>query len=110
MEQTGISFGGQKKFGLTDVEVVQSRKLSGTNVLTPPVKTPWWKDYISKFDDPVIRILMVAAVIAMVGGAAHGGYIEGVGILIAIFLATAIAFVNEYKANQEFEILENPKK
>lgn len=105
MEQTGISFGGQKKFGLTDVEVVQSRKLSGTNVLTPPVKTPWWKDYISKFDDPVIRILMVAAVIAMVGGAAHGGYIEGVGILIAIFLATAIAFVNEYKANQEFEIL-----
>lgn len=91
--------------GLTAQQVAESRSHHGRNVLTPPEGDPWWKQYLSKFDDPVIRILMVAAFIAIAAGAAHGEYLEGIGILIAILLATALAFVNEYKANQEFEIL-----
>lgn len=91
--------------GLTQSGVEQSRRLHGANILTPCKRDPWWKLYFEKFDDPVIRILMIAAVIAIVAGAADGHFVEGIGIIIAVLLATALAFLNEYKANQEFDIL-----
>lgn len=91
--------------GLTLAEVEVSRKKHGANVLTPPEREPWWKQFLEKFDDPVIRILMIAAVIAIGAGALHNDYLEGVGIMVAILLATTLAFLNEYKANKEFDIL-----
>lgn len=86
-------------------QVIESRNRSGANVLTPPVREPWWRQFLSKFDDPVIRILMIAAVLAIVAGVSEGKYTEGVGIILAILLATTLAFVNEFKANKEFDIL-----
>ena len=91
--------------GLTSAEVEESRKQHGSNILTPPERDPWWKLFLEKFDDPVIRILIIAAVIAIAVGAIHGEYGEGVGIIIAILLATTLAFLNEYKAGKEFDIL-----
>jgi len=91
--------------GLEPHEVASSRKQFGSNVLTPPERDPWWRQFLEKFDDPVIRILMIAAVIAIAAGSVHGEYVEGVGIIGAILLATGLAFFNEYKANREFDIL-----
>ncbi len=91
--------------GLTAKEVEESRKLHGDNLLTPPPKTPWWKLFLEKFEDPIIRILLVAAVIAIMAGMVEGHYTEGIGIIIAVFLATGLAFINEYRAEQEFDIL-----
>src|SRR3990172_5381512 len=90
---------------LTSAEVLERRRRHGSNVLTPPRRDPWWKLYLEKFDDPVIRILMIAAAVAVGVGVADGKYVEGIGILFAIFLATALAFVNEYRANREFDVL-----
>lgn len=91
--------------GPTSAEVEASRAQFGSNVLTPPQREPWWELFLEKFNDPVIRILIIAAIIALAIGFFQGDYIEGVGILIAILLATTVAFFNEYKANQEFNIL-----
>lgn len=91
--------------GLTLAEVEASRQECGANVLTPPERDPWWKLFLEKFDDPVIRILMIAAVVAIGVGIIDGKYFEGIGIIVAILLATVLAFVNEYKANKEFDIL-----
>ncbi|HEY0320351.1 MAG TPA: calcium-translocating P-type ATPase, PMCA-type [Pyrinomonadaceae bacterium] len=91
--------------GLTKSQVEESRRKHGLNILTPPERDPWWKLFLEKFDDPVIRILIVAAVVAIGVGIFHGEYLEGVGIVIAILLATTLAFLNEYKANKEFDIL-----
>lgn len=91
--------------GLTATEVEASRRTHGGNVLTPPERDPAWRQFLEKFDDPVIRILMVAAVIAIGLGTVEGDYIEGLGIVAAIALATSVAFLNEYKASQEFDIL-----
>jgi len=91
--------------GLTDQEVEGSRKKYGQNILTPPERDPWWKLYLEKFEDPVIRILIIAAFLAIGIGIFHHEYIEGIGIIIAIFLATTLAFVNEYQASREFDIL-----
>ena len=92
--------------GLTDAEVAASRALHGENVLTPPERTPWWKLYLEKFDDPVIRILIVAALIAVAAGVVDGAYTEGIGIFCAIILSTLLAFLNEFKAAREFELLD----
>ena len=91
--------------GLSPSEVEASRKEHGANVLTPPERKPWWHLYLEKFDDPVIRILIIAATIAMLTGVVDGHYVEGLGIVVAILLATALAFANEYKAAKEFDIL-----
>lgn len=91
--------------GLTPAEVEESRARHGVNVLTPPPRVPWWKLYLEKFEDPVIRILIIAAVITIAVGFVDGHFAEGIGIIIAIFLATTLAFVNEYNATREFDVL-----
>ncbi|MGB3511781.1 MAG: HAD-IC family P-type ATPase, partial [Microcoleaceae cyanobacterium] len=91
--------------GLTQAEVEASRQKYGYNLLTPPKRSPWWKLWLEKFDDPVIKILIIAAVIAITVGIFEGNYVEGLGIIAAILLATSVAFLNEYKASKEFDIL-----
>ena len=91
--------------GLTNEEVEASRKQYGTNLITPPPSNPWWELLLEKFEDPIVRILLIAAFLAIGVGIIDGTYIEGIGIIVAILLATLVAFVNEYKANKEFDIL-----
>ena len=101
------------KRGLTAAEVLASRKAHGTNVLTPRERTPWWRKLAEKFADPLIIILLVAAVLS-IGiscyeyfglGADATAFFEPVGIIIAIALATGLAFWFEQKADREFSLL-----
>lgn len=92
--------------GLTSAQVEQSRQQNGVNMLTPPPRIPWWQEFLSKFEDPVIRILIIAAVISFgVGLLEKHISIESIGIVIAILLATGLAYWNESKANAEFDVL-----
>ena len=87
--------------GLTEAEVAASRAAEGANLLELPPGKPAWKLFLEKFQDPVIIILMVAALISIFTGAV----MESLGILLAVLLATGIAFLNEYRAGKEFDIL-----
>ena len=91
--------------GLTDKEVLENREKHGINLLTPPKKASMWKLYLEKFNDPVIRILLVAAFFSLVISIIEGEYAETIGIFFAIFLATGIGFYFEYDANKKFELL-----
>ena len=91
--------------GLTDKEVLENREKHGMNLLTPPKKASMWKLYLEKFNDPVIRILLVAAFFSLVISIIEGEYAETIGIFFAIFLATGIGFYFEYDANKKFELL-----
>lgn len=91
--------------GLTASQVIIQREIFGDNLISPPVKTPWWKLFLEKFEDPIIRILIIAALVATAVGLVDGNYIEGIGIITAILLATTLSFLNEYKANKEFDLL-----
>lgn len=91
--------------GLTEAEVRHNRAQHGENVLTPPRRDPWWKQFLEKFNDPIIRILLIAAVLSIAIGTVEHNFTEGIAIVIAILLATGVAFLNEYKANAEFDIL-----
>ena len=101
--------------GLTEAEVLQSREAHGVNVLTPPERESLWSKFMEKFQDPLIRILLVAGVLS-IGIAcyeywglhsAHGAavFFEPIGIFIAILLATGLAFYFEMMADREFAIL-----
>ena len=99
--------------GLSDRQVAESRRLYGTNVLTPVEKEPLWKRFLEKFADPLIVILLVAGLMS-VGisfyeffglGADLSVFFEPVGIFMAVFLATTLAFIFEYKADREFSLL-----
>lgn len=91
--------------GLTDQQVLESRKKYGDNLLTPPPKTPLWKLFLEKFEDPIIRILLIAAFLSLGISIIHNEYAETIGIFCAIFLATGVAFWFERDANKKFDIL-----
>ncbi len=91
--------------GLTDNEAAESRLKHGENTLTPPKRTPLWKLYLEKYKDPIIKILLVAAVISLGLAAIHGEYVETIGIILAIVLATTIGFWFEMDAAKKFNVL-----
>ena len=91
--------------GLTDDEVRKSREKYGVNLLTPPKRPSLWKLYLEKFEDPVVRVLLVAALFSLIISIVENEYAETIGIIAAILLATGIGFFFEYDANKKFDLL-----
>ena len=100
--------------GLSDKEVEESRRLHGENILTPPEKTSLWNLFFEKFEDPIIRILLVAWLLSTIIAGIHcwgpeaqgfSAFLEPIGIFFAIILASCVGFFFEVKANKAFDIL-----
>ena len=99
--------------GLTDAQVIESRKQHGENILTPPEKESLWKQFFEKFTDPIIIILLIALLLSIgvscyeffIKHETAGVFFEPAGILIAVLLATVVGFFFELSANKKFEVL-----
>ena len=91
--------------GLTASQVEDSRNSYGMNILTPPHKTSMWRLYLEKYKDPIIQILLVAAVISLIMACVENDYVETVGIFLAIFFATTVGFYFERDAAKKFNLL-----
>lgn len=99
--------------GLTEAEVLKSREQYGVNILTPPEKESLWSKFLEKFEDPLIRILLVAGILSIgiacyeYFGLGHGWtvFFEPIGIFVAVLLATGLSFYFELIADKEFSIL-----
>jgi Ca2+-transporting ATPase len=100
--------------GLTKQEVEESKRLYGENILTPPEKASLWSQFLEKFDDPIIKILLVAWGLSMIIAGVHcwgpeakgfTAFLEPIGIFFAIMLASCVGFFFEVKANRAFEVL-----
>jgi Ca2+-transporting ATPase len=91
--------------GLSNEQVLESRKKFGPNILTPPERDPLWKLFLEKFEDPIIRILLIAAFLSLGIAFVHKEFAETIGIFCAIILATGVAFWFEMDANKKFDIL-----
>lgn len=94
-----------KRFGLTDEQVKQSREQYGRNVLTPPHRTSLWKLYLDKYRDPIIQILLVAAFVSLILAFIEHNFMETIGIFVAVFLATTVGFYFERDAAKKFNVL-----
>ncbi|KAA6339117.1 Calcium-transporting ATPase 1 [termite gut metagenome] len=99
--------------GLTEIQVLESRKQHGENILTAPEKESIWLQFLKKFTDPIIIILLVALALSVgvscyqffTGDEPLSVFLEPVGILIAVLLATVVGFCFELSANKKFELL-----
>lgn len=91
--------------GLSDEQVRTSRQQYGDNVLTPPKKTSLWKLYLDKYRDPIIQILLIAALVSLVLAFVEHDFVETLGIFIAIFIATTVGFYFECDAARKFRVL-----
>ena len=99
--------------GLTQAEVERNRRLHGNNLLTPPEKDPVWKQFLEKFEDPIIRILLIALLLSIgvssyqliTGAEGWSVMLEPLGIFVAVMLATCVGFFFEQSANKKFELL-----
>ena len=100
--------------GLTKQEVEESRRLHGENILTPPEKASLWSQFLEKFNDPIIKILLVAWLLSMIIAGVHcwgpeakgfTAFLEPIGIFFAIMLASCVGFFFEMKANKAFDVL-----
>ncbi|KIO43695.1 MULTISPECIES: calcium-translocating P-type ATPase, PMCA-type [Sanguibacteroides] len=97
--------------GLTDAQVIESRRKHGANILTPPKRESLWQIFIDNFKDPVIRILLIAVFLS--GGIAIAMYLsedvieiaETIGIAAAVLLATGVATWFVWDANKKFDVL-----
>ena len=94
-----------KRIGLTDEQVKQSREQHGKNVLTPPQRTSLWKLYLDKYRDPIIQILLVAAFVSLILAFIEKNFLETIGIFVAVFLATTVGFYFERDAAKKFNLL-----
>lgn len=94
-----------KRIGLTDEQVKQSREQHGKNVLTPPQRTSLWKLYLDKYRDPIIQILFVAAFVSLILAFIEKNFMETIGIFVAVFLATTVGFYFERDAAKKFNLL-----
>ena len=104
----------RKITGLSSEQVEESRRLNGENILTPPERVSLWKQFLEKFEDPIIRILLLAWVLSMIISGVHcwgpeqagfSAFLEPLGIFFAIILASSIGFIFEVKAARAFEVL-----
>ena len=108
---------GDHRHGLTSEQVEQSRLEHGNNLLTPPPKEPVWRLFLEKFQDPIIRILLITLTLSVVvsmyqyfrGAAGLEILLEPLGIFVAVMLATTVGFVFELSANHKFDILNKSK-
>ena len=91
--------------GLSEQQVKENRERWGANVLTPPERTSMWKLYLEKYNDPIIKILLVAAAISLALAVIENDYVEAIGIFLAIFFATTVGFYFERDAAKRFEEL-----
>ena len=94
-----------RRIGLTDEQVKQSREQHGKNVLTPPQRTSLWKLYLDKYRDPIIQILLVAAFVSLILAFIEKNFMETIGIFVAVFLATTVGFYFERDAAKKVNLL-----
>lgn len=94
-----------RRIGLTDEQVKQSREQHGKNVLTPPQRTSLWNLYLDKYRDPIIQILLVAAFVSLILAFIEKNFMETIGIFVAVFLATTVGFYFERDAAKKFNLL-----
>ena len=91
--------------GLSATEVEESRLRHGANLITPPKDDSVWQLFLDKFRDPIVRILLVAALLSLAIAFIDGEFTETIGILSAVVLATGVGFLFEWDAMRRFKRL-----
>lgn len=89
--------------GLTEKEVIESRKKHGNNSLKIGKKDSFFKLFIESLGDPIIKILLIALAVKTLFLFKDFDWYETIGIVIAIIIASLISTISEYGSSRAFE-------
>ena len=92
----------EEERGLTDEEVRVAREKYGENRLTKRKAKPFWRQFLSNLNDPVIRILLAALAVNLILLVHSADWVETAGIGLAVFLATLISTLSERSSERAF--------
>ena len=91
--------------GLTNEQVIESRKKNGSNSIENKNKNSFISKLIESMSDPIIRILIIALAIKVFFSLRHFDWYETIGIVISIFVASFISTISEYGSEKAFKKL-----
>jgi len=110
MHATGRSDAEATYPGLSPEQIEVSRHAHGTNLLPPRSAESWWRRYLAQLADPVLRLLLMTAAIALTVGIFEGRYVDALGVILAVLMATAFVLLHEFQAQTELDnIKDSPK-
>lgn len=92
--------------GLSDKQVIESRKKYGSNEIKKGKTNSFLSLLIESLGDPIIKILLIALAIKVVFLFRNFDWYETLGIVIAIFLASFISSISEYGSEKAFSKLQ----
>lgn len=92
--------------GLTPSEVEQARRQHGSNQLTQKKRSSFWRQFLSNFGDPIIKVLLAALAVNLIFLFHNFDWYESAGIAVAIFLATFVSTLSEYGSETAFSKLQ----
>lgn len=97
----------KNNFSMKSSDIQKSREQYGSNRLTEKKQEGFWKKYIGNFNDPIIKILMVALVINLIFVfTGNAEWYEAVGIFMAVLIATFVSTFCEYNNEKAFAKLQ----
>ncbi|KAM1022055.1 hypothetical protein EV2_044184 [Malus domestica] len=103
-------FGVDPKKGLNDSQVAQHARLYGKNVLPEEKRASFWKLVLKQFDDLLVKILIVAALVSFVLALINGdtgltAFLEPSVILLILAANAAVGVITETNAEKALEEL-----
>ena len=96
-------FSSNLQCGLSDAEVLKNREKYGKNVLEEKKKTPLFLKFLSEFKDPLIIILIIAAIVSVIVDKEE--WVESVIIMIVVLVNAILGLYQENKAEKSLEAL-----
>ncbi len=91
-----------KGSGLTPSQVLKNRKLYGTNALTQKKKKTFLRQFFAAFNDPIIKILLIALALNIIISFKNVNFYEPLGIALALFVATFVQALSEHSSQCAF--------
>ena len=92
--------------GLTEEEVLASRRKHGSNSLEKMKKRSLFRRFIDNLSDPIIKILLIALALEVLFTFGNCNILEVLGIVSAILIATLVSTFSEYGSEAAFDKME----
>jgi Mg2+-importing ATPase len=92
---------GTTPAGLSGAEVIRRRRQYGLNQPRPPRRRPLWLQFLGRFLNPLVLILLFASALS----AATGNITSFVIVIIMVVLSVTLDFVQEKRAENAVEAL-----
>ncbi|CAL6088450.1 Calcium-transporting_ATPase [Hexamita inflata] len=109
--ELAVELGSTIANGLNLKQVETNQARYGVNRIPERPPKKFWKIYLGTFSDPTLIILLISSLVSIIIGVAvaeerkHGGYIDGIAIIVAVIVVSMVASINDFQNEKQFRKL-----